>query len=71
MKNICRCGHYNTMHWKYWGGSVATTYDSLICGGYIINGKCLCKEYIPKDNLEYLEQLYEKKVQHGQVRSKT
>ena len=55
MKNLCRCGHWKTMHFEEWYGVLAYT-----CNGYKINNRCLCREYIPSDNLEYLEQLNDK-----------
>jgi hypothetical protein len=50
-KDTCRgCKHNSTGHFKRLGN------DKFICC------HCPCFDYIPYDNLEYLEWLYNKKV---------
>jgi hypothetical protein len=53
--NICRCGHHHFAKWDY-------------CSGCHIN---TIHKYIPKDNLEYLEKLYEEKTTKSKKRIRT
>ena len=49
-KNVCRCGDNKTWHYSSRG-------ECMISKWYSTHTvvPCPCKEYIPSDNLEYLE----------------
>ena len=59
IKNLCKCGHMNKMHICFSNG-VAISRDGNVCIGYKIDSKCNCKEYVPSNNLEYIEWMYDK-----------
>jgi hypothetical protein len=70
-KKICRtCGHVQQRHWA--SPSLLPEYQNC-CHAWRdgpnedTNTLCTCKEYIPKDNLEFVEWTYEKQheKQHG------
>lgn len=50
--NLCRsCKHYYLSH---------TDEDFALSFCHNLADRCKCKEFLPKDNLEFLEQMYEK-----------
>lgn len=58
MKNVCRCGHIEKDH--SWSNAVSSHVD--VCAhNYAGDKNCKCRNY-QRDNLKYLEQLYEKKL---------
>jgi hypothetical protein len=58
---LCRCGDLKPSHIT-WQWNVATIYDRTNCMGFTFDDCCSCSDYVPKDNLEYLELIYTKKV---------
>jgi hypothetical protein len=58
--DCCRiCGHFYMYHFNT-GASVRLLPNNGQCDPLTDHG-CDCKEFIPEDNLEYLEYLYDKK----------
>lgn len=49
-KEICRCGDHVTWHYKRKGKCDISKWFKNFNGP-----SCSCKEYIPRDNLEFLE----------------